>query len=101
MEETHGEGESPDETSSRKGGEDRLCKGMGARGTGWRLQPAEQRVGDVDPGAAGVGLAGLMCPAGTGPASEPRAHGRDLGAEVPGGGQEGQPVRSAGGISGA
>lgn len=39
-EETRGEGDLPDEMSSRKGREGRLCKGPG-----WTLQPAGQRVG--------------------------------------------------------
>lgn len=63
-EETRGEGDLPDEMSSRKGREGRLCKGPG-----WTLQPAGQRVGlGGRPASRGgrAGRAGLTCYAGLG-----------------------------------
>ena len=77
--------------------EDRLCKGTGARGTGWTLPPAEQRVGlggtgYVVGGRQGPSVWGSCAPRERDPQQSP---GR-TGGEVPGGGQEGQPVRSAG-----
>lgn len=76
--------------------EDRLCKGTGARGTGWTLPPAEQRVGlggtgYVVGGRQGPSVWGSCAPRERDPQQSP---GR-TGGEVPGGGQEGQPVRSA------